>query len=104
MKISDFGLARVVTNDYYVMQSSTNIPVKWLAIECLTHSKYSHASDVWAFGVTLWEMFSMGKTPALTGCENFFQHGASYDRQQQDFKVGSSFVSSRFKVTAQEIF
>ena len=39
MKISDFGLARDATNDYYVMQSSTNIPVKWLALECLTQSK-----------------------------------------------------------------
>ena len=40
VKISDFGLARVATNDCYVMNSSSNIPVRWEAIECLTHRKY----------------------------------------------------------------
>ena len=46
-KISDFGLARQATNnDFYVMTSTTNIPVRWEAIECLTHRKYSHKSDV----------------------------------------------------------
>ena len=42
VKISDFGLARVATNDCYVMNSSSNIPVRWEAIECLTHRKYRY--------------------------------------------------------------
>jgi len=83
VKISDFGLARVATNDLYVMHSTTNIPVRWEAIECLTHRKYSHKSDVWSFGVTLWEMFAFGATPALSGCQDFF---TSYQRQRQDFR------------------
>jgi serine/threonine protein kinase len=83
VKISDFGLARVATNDCYVMNSSSNIPVRWEAIECLTHRKYSHKSDVWSFGVTLWEMFSFGATPALEGCQDFF---SCFQRQQQDFR------------------
>jgi len=86
VKISDFGLARDISSDYYVMQSTTNIPVKWLALECLLHSKYSHASDVWAFGVTIWEMFTFGQTPSLVGCENYFQDGASYEKHREDLK------------------
>ena len=84
VKISDFGLARVATNDFYQMHSNSNIPVRWEAIECLTHRKYSHKSDVWSFGVTLWEMFAFGAIPALDGCQDFF---TSYQRQRQDFKV-----------------
>merc|ERR1719225_1966130 len=83
VKISDFGLARVATNDFYQMHSNSNIPVRWEAIECLTHRKYSHKSDVWSFGVTLWEMFAFGAIPALEGCQDFF---TSYQRQRQDFK------------------
>jgi len=83
VKISDFGLARQASSsDFYVMTSTTNIPVRWEAIECLTHRKYSHKSDVWSFGVTLWEMFAFGDTPALSGCQDFF---TSQQRQRQDF-------------------
>jgi len=84
VKISDFGLARQASNsDFYVMTSTTNVPVKWEAIECLTHRKYSHKSDVWSFGVTLWEMFAFGASPALAGCQDFF---TSYERQMQDYR------------------
>ncbi len=82
VKISDFGLARSVEKDPYVMSSATNIPIKWLALECLTNGTYTYASDVWSFGVTLWEMFSLGADPYLSGCENFFT--SSDEAQQQE--------------------
>ena len=84
VKISDFGLARQATNDFYVMNSSSTIPVRWEALECLIHRKYSHKSDVWSFGVTIWEMFAFGDVPALTGCQDFFKYEKN---QRQDFRV-----------------
>ena len=87
VKISDFGLARLThqDKDYYVMESNMNIPIKWLAPECLTHKKYSFSSDVWSFGVVVWEMFSLGKSPCLKGCEDFFTSG-EFDKTQLDYR------------------
>ncbi len=77
---------RSVGQDHYVMSSNANIPVRWLAVECLTHKIYSFASDVWSFGVTMWEMFSLGAIPALEGCQGFFKAGASDEQQREDLK------------------
>ncbi|XP_038066673.1 tyrosine-protein kinase receptor Tie-1-like [Patiria miniata] len=60
-KVSDFGLSR--GEDIYVQKSSTRIPVRWLAIESLTRSVYKSKSDVWSFGILLWEIATYGSTP-----------------------------------------
>lgn len=66
VKITDFGLAQMTdTNGYYTMQNQRNIPIKWYAPETLATNKYSHYSDVWSYGVTLFEMFSRGNQPDL---------------------------------------
>jgi serine/threonine protein kinase len=44
------------------------VPVRWASLEVLEPGLYSHASDVWAFGVVLWEIFSGGKTPFGMSC------------------------------------
>ncbi|UYV71072.1 hypothetical protein LAZ67_8001602 [Cordylochernes scorpioides] len=73
VKISDFGLSRAlgVGKDYYQTNFNVNLklPIAWCAPECINFLKFTSASDVWAYGVTLWEMFSYGFQPwaALTG-------------------------------------
>ncbi|CAL8322704.1 unnamed protein product [Lota lota] len=64
MKIADFGLARDVHHiDYYKKTTNGRLPVKWMAPEALFDRIYTHQSDVWSFGVLLWEMFTMGGSP-----------------------------------------
>uniref|UniRef100_A0A8C8RZ33 Tyrosine-protein kinase SYK n=1 Tax=Pelusios castaneus TaxID=367368 RepID=A0A8C8RZ33_9SAUR len=64
-KISDFGLSKALATDenYYKAQSHGKWPVKWYAPECMNFYKFSSKSDVWSFGVLMWEAFSYGQKP-----------------------------------------
>lgn len=65
VKISDFGMSRRLYGqaDYYRMQNHTLLPVRWLPPEAINDCKFSASSDVWALGVTIWEVFSYGEVP-----------------------------------------
>ncbi|XP_033733693.1 proto-oncogene tyrosine-protein kinase receptor Ret-like [Pecten maximus] len=64
LKISDFGLTRdVYEADTYLKQSKGRIPVKWLAPESLYAQIYTTQSDVWSFGIVLWEIVTLGAPP-----------------------------------------
>eukprot|EP01119_Soliformovum_irregulare_P017787 TRINITY_DN533_c0_g2_i1.p1 TRINITY_DN533_c0_g2~~TRINITY_DN533_c0_g2_i1.p1 ORF type:complete len:456 (+),score=188.07 TRINITY_DN533_c0_g2_i1:3-1370(+) len=65
-KVSDFGLSSFLdTDDYYHSDSNILLPVRWSAPEALSEKKHSSASDVWSFGIVLWEIFSYGARPYL---------------------------------------
>ncbi|TGZ42221.1 hypothetical protein CRM22_011229 [Opisthorchis felineus] len=62
LKIADFGLTRVV-NEYYRKLTDGRVPVKWLAPESIYDRIYTTLSDVWSFGVLMWEIFTLGSSP-----------------------------------------
>ncbi|ELT91660.1 hypothetical protein CAPTEDRAFT_90852 [Capitella teleta] len=64
MKIADFGLTRnIPDNDYYRKTTDGRLPVKWMAPEALFDRRYTIKSDIWSYGVLLWEIFSLGGNP-----------------------------------------
>ncbi|XP_015036033.2 platelet-derived growth factor receptor alpha isoform X5 [Drosophila pseudoobscura] len=64
VKICDFGLARsMYRGENYKKSESGKLPIKWLALESLSDHVFSTYSDVWSFGIVLWELFSLAKVP-----------------------------------------
>ncbi|XP_027710453.1 epithelial discoidin domain-containing receptor 1 isoform X2 [Vombatus ursinus] len=60
IKIADFGMSRnLYAGDYYRVQGRAVLPIRWMAWECILMGKFTTASDVWAFGVTLWEVLML---------------------------------------------
>uniref|UniRef100_A0A8C1VNN6 Tyrosine-protein kinase n=1 Tax=Cyprinus carpio TaxID=7962 RepID=A0A8C1VNN6_CYPCA len=71
VKVSDFGMTRYVLDDQYWSSSGAKFPVKWSAPEVFNFCKYSSKSDVWSFGVLMWEVFTEGKMP--------FEHNQNHE-------------------------
>ncbi|XP_064186804.1 tyrosine-protein kinase RYK isoform X1 [Anguilla rostrata] len=64
VKITDNALARdLFPMDYHCLGDNENRPVRWMALESLLNNDFSSAGDVWAFGVSLWELMTLGQTP-----------------------------------------
>ncbi|XP_039589339.1 tyrosine-protein kinase Fer isoform X2 [Passer montanus] len=63
LKISDFGMSRQEDDGVYSSSGLKQIPIKWTAPEALNYGRYTSESDVWSFGILLWETFSLGVCP-----------------------------------------
>lgn len=92
VKISDFGLARRTgADEYYILKTSRELPIKWYALESLEDGKFSVRSDVWSYGVTLWEMFSKGDEPNLTTLDLLKEKGQEQKVFLDALKKGTRF-------------
>uniref|UniRef100_UPI00358E9123 tyrosine-protein kinase receptor UFO-like n=1 Tax=Myxine glutinosa TaxID=7769 RepID=UPI00358E9123 len=81
--VADFGLSKkIYSGDYYRQGRISKMPVKWIAIESLADRLYTTKSDVWSFGVTMWEIVTRGQMP-YPGIQNH----EIYDYLQQGYRL-----------------
>ena len=67
VKISDFGLSKdIYSKDYYTFGEKSVLPIRWMPPEAIVYSKFTTQSDIWSFGIVLWEIFSSGAQPYYT--------------------------------------
>uniref|UniRef100_A0A674DGN5 Tyrosine-protein kinase n=1 Tax=Salmo trutta TaxID=8032 RepID=A0A674DGN5_SALTR len=63
VKVSDFGMTRFVLDDQYTSSQGSKFPIKWSSPEVIKYCKFSSKSDVWSFGVFMWEVYTEGRLP-----------------------------------------
>jgi serine/threonine protein kinase len=72
VKVADFGLAKIIEEEEYVARQGAKFPIKWTAPEAALFGKFSTKSDIWSFGILLYEVITYGKAP-YPGYYQFFR-------------------------------
>ncbi|XP_063161191.1 cytoplasmic tyrosine-protein kinase BMX isoform X4 [Candoia aspera] len=93
VKVSDFGMTRYVPDDQYVSSFGAKFSMMWSAPEVFNYTKFSSKSDVWAFGILMWEVFTLGKQPY-----------DRYDNIQVAEKIGHGYRLYRPKLASRAIY
>uniref|UniRef100_UPI00398F7228 cytoplasmic tyrosine-protein kinase BMX-like n=1 Tax=Pristiophorus japonicus TaxID=55135 RepID=UPI00398F7228 len=93
VKVCDFGMARYVLDDQYTSSTGAKFLVKWSSPEIFSYSKFNSKSDVWAFGVLMWEVFTLGKMPH-----------ERFDNTELLKKIMSGYRLYRPRLSSDEIF
>lgn len=89
MKIADFGLARDIQDtDYYRKNTNGRLPIKWMAPESLQEKFYDSQSDVWSYGILLWEIMTYGAQPypTIMSAEELYSYLISGQRMEKPAK------------------
>ena len=86
------------SQDEGFIETGGKMPLKWLAIECIEKGHYSHKSDVWSFGVTIWEILTYGKRNG-----HYFNNLFRKIRKTNIFKAGITAKKDRSKMYSQKI-
>ncbi|ODM98276.1 Platelet-derived growth factor receptor alpha [Orchesella cincta] len=106
VKICDFGLAKEMYKDYKYKKKSEGVllPVKWMAIESIYYGVFSTQSDCWSFGVVLWELFTLGKTPypGMDADEKFYKRISEGYRMEKPALAPSCVYDIMLECWAQE--
>ena len=85
-KVANFGLARHIQGDTYNAPKVTNSPIKWTAPEAALYGLFSIKSDIWSFGVTMWEIVTKGRMPypGMTNADTLERVLSSYRMPKPD--------------------
>jgi len=87
LKITDFGLSRIIDSDTYTASKEATFPIRWTAPEALSMRIISRACDVWSFGITLWEMIERQIPYQQIATYDVIQHVESGNRLNRPSKV-----------------
>ncbi|KAI1282574.1 Tyrosine-protein kinase transforming protein RYK [Halotydeus destructor] len=87
-KITDFGLASRLENDGSTSLKNIKVAIRWLAIECFKDKRYTAASDIWSFGIVMWEVFSRGMMPyPAIGDDDIIEHILDGHHNEEPYRV-----------------